>query len=194
MKKMLLFIKSIRGSHNPNENTTKIDMEKGDQASVLVGQNENKEKCEVKMDVRMQTSTNAEEVFEEISDMIIGICHETGSNYMCKKTDKAIPVKTSTKMIKQVQAVCEERKIKNTIMPSWAGHDIAHLSIMKKILLFIKSTGGSHNPNENTTKYDMEKGIQVLEGSVEEDIMQVHEIFEKVKKEILQSKSTELEI
>lgn len=138
------------------------------------------DKCEVKMDVRMQTSTNAEEMFKEISDMVIGIAHKTGCNYKCKETDGAKPVKTSTQIISQVEEVCKEKNIKSTIMPSWAGHDIAHLSIMEKILLFIKSTGGSHKPSENTTKQDLEKGIEALEGSIEKDIMYVHEMSEEI--------------
>ncbi|MCI8352488.1 MAG: M20 family metallo-hydrolase [Clostridia bacterium] len=141
----------------------------------------NEEKCEMKLDVRMQTKTNPEEMFTELTDTISAIAKETGNNYYCQKTDKAEPVKTSTKMANQVEEVCNERGVKSVIMPSWAGHDVAHISIPEKMLLFIKSTGGSHNPLENTTKQDIEKGIIALEGTVEEDIKQVNRVVCKME-------------
>ena len=135
----------------------------------------------MKLDVRMQTKTNPEEMFTELTDTISAIAKETGNNYYCQKTDKAEPVKTSTKMANQVEEVCNERGVKSVIMPSWAGHDVAHISIPEKMLLFIKSTGGSHNPLENTTKQDIEKGIIALEGTVEEDIKQVNRVVCKME-------------
>lgn len=144
--------------------------------------NDNKEpKAEVKLDVRMQTKTNAEEIFSEIANTVTEIAHETGNNYYCQKTDKAEPAKTSVKMSTQIQNVCEKKGVKSTVMPSWAGHDVAHMSTLEKMLLFIKSTGGSHNPQENTTKEDIEKGIIALEGTVDEDIIQVHRAVEQVE-------------
>lgn len=129
----------------------------------------------------MQTKTNAVEIFDEISNIVTEIAHQTGNRYFYDETDKAEPVKTSNKLMQQVQEVCSKRDMKSTIMPSWAGHDVAHLGVLEKILLFIKSTGGSHNPQENTTKEDIEKGIITLEGTVEEDIKQVHRAVEQVE-------------
>jgi len=141
----------------------------------------NEEKCEMKIDVRMQTKTNPKEMFTEIANTICGIAKETGNNYYCQKTDKAEPVKTSTEMANQIEQVCNQRGVKSVVMPSWAGHDVAHISILEKMLLFIKSTGGSHNPLENTTKEDIQKGIIALEGTVEEDIKQVNRTVYKME-------------
>lgn len=161
---------------------SKVSKRKNKQNQVIKKEEKDKDKIDsIKLDVRMQTKANAEEMFEEISNMIIGIAHDTGNNYVCEKTDKAEAVKTSTNLISQVKKVCKNRGISSVVMPSWAGHDVAHLGLLDKILLFIKSTGGSHNPNENTEKEHIEKGIIALEGSVEEDISEVHRAVSKVE-------------
>lgn len=135
----------------------------------------------VKLDIRMQTSTNAQEIFDEVSNMIMDIAEETKNDYTCEKTDKGTPIQTSENLVNQVHEVCKENNITSTTMKSWAGHDIAHLSLLEKILIFIKSTGGSHNPNENTTREDIEKGITALTGTVVKDIENIHEVVSQIE-------------
>lgn len=142
---------------------------------------EEKKDSNLKIDVRMQSGTNSKDVFNELSNMIIEIANETGNSYTCSKTDKSEPVKTSEELAKQISKVCEENNITYTTMPSWPGHDIAHISIMEKMLLFIKSIGGSHNPKESTTKENITKGITVLTGTVINDIEQVNYLANQVK-------------
>lgn len=143
--------------------------------------NDVKDINDVKIDVRMQVPIKPEDMFYELSNMVTEIAHETGNSYICVKTDTAEPVKTSQKMEIQVEKVCGKNNLRSKIIPSWAGHDIAHIGIIEKLLLFIKSTGGSHNPNENTQKEYIEKGIIALTGSVEEDLAQLHQTVEQVE-------------
>lgn len=148
----------------------------------IIRKNIDKEETnDVKLDVRMQTSTNSQEIFDEISNMIIDIAKKNGNQYKWVTTDEGKPIKTSENLVNQVHEVCKENNITSITMKSWAGHDITHLSLLEKILIFIKSTGGSHNPNENTTKEDIEKGITALTGTVVKDIENIHDVVNKVE-------------
>lgn len=138
------------------------------------------EKNELNIDIRMQEPIKPETMFNEVSTMMTQIAHETKTNFFATISDKAEPVKTTSDMGTQIEEVCQKNNIKAVYMPSWAGHDIAHVPSSEKILIFIPSTGGSHNPEEMTTMDAIEKGIIVLTQSIIEDEKQVSKMVEKV--------------
>lgn len=138
----------------------------------------------INVDLRMQIPLRPEDMKEEAYNLLKEISEETGVNYFAKITDKAEPVKTSRDLEEQVDEICSNLGIKAKHMPSWAGHDIAHLPLYQKLLIFTRSTGGSHNPAEDATKDSIQKGIKVQTESVIEDnnsILIAYDRMEEIK-------------
>lgn len=47
-------------------------------------------------------------------------------------------------------------------MPSFAGQDTGYIPAKEKTMIFIPSTGGSHNPNESTKKRFIDMATRVF--------------------------------
>lgn len=91
-----------------------------------------------------------------------------------------IPVRTSPELLENITKICYEKKYPCKIMQSWAGHDLAcilnpDISNGKKVLFFIPSEGGSHNPNETTSKQNIEIGTEVYSDLVSQRISHLRE-------------------
>ena len=94
------------------------------------------------------------------------------------------PVKTSPELLENISKICYERKYPCKLMQSWAGHDLAcilnpDISNGKKILFFIPSEGGSHNPNESTTKQSINIGTEVYSDLLKERILNLKDKSKK---------------
>lgn len=62
------------------------------------------------------------------------------------------PVITSSSLNIGLAAACDKKQISHIDMPSYAGQDTGYIPAKEKTMIFIPSTGGSHNPNEATKK------------------------------------------
>lgn len=111
------------------------------------------------MDIRQQAPLKEKETLDIIYQELKKTASKSKVDFEFKATSCENPVKTNEAINRRLQQVCEDRGIKYVVMPSWAGHDTAHLK--NSTLIFIPSTGGSHNRNENTTKEDIEVGIEL---------------------------------
>lgn len=93
------------------------------------------------------------------------------------------PIQTSYELLENIKKICYEKKYPCQIMPSWAGHDLACVlapnSVGKKVLFFIPSEGGSHNPNEITTKRNIEIGTDVYSTLISQRLTRIKNEYEK---------------
>lgn len=140
-------------------------------------------------DIRQQYPATAEATNEKVFEMFKNIQDSRdygASSVHFRITTNDTPVKTSPELLENIKLICYEKKIPCQIMHSWAGHDIAcvldsNVSNGKKVMFFIPSKGGSHNPNEITSKTAIETGTDVFSTLVSQR-MQAFE--KKYKKEL----------
>lgn len=72
------------------------------------------------------------------------------------------PVITSSSLNIGLVAACDKKQISHIDMPSYAGQDTGYIPAKEKTMIFIPSTGGSHNPNEATKKRFIEAASTVF--------------------------------
>lgn len=142
------------------------------------GANQIQNRVELFMDMRQQTPLNAKKSIDTVYEKLKKVAEKTKVNFEFRVGTAENPTKTDERINKKIQEICEENDIKSVVMPSWAGHDTAHLK--NSALLFIPSTGGSHNKDENTTKQDIETGISVYSKYLEERVLEKQGFVEKV--------------
>lgn len=144
-------------------------------------------------DIRQQYPATAEQTREKVYTMFRNM--QDSNNYGSSSVNFRIttsdtPVKTSPELLENIKLICYEKKIPCKIMHSWAGHDIAcvldpEVSNGKKVMFFIPSKGGSHNPNEVTTRSAIETGTEVFSDLVTKRM----QAFEKSYKKDLEETS-----
>lgn len=72
------------------------------------------------------------------------------------------PVITSSSLNVGLAETCSKKQISHINMPSYAGQDTGYIPAKEKTMIFIPSTGGSHNPNESTKKRFIEAASTVF--------------------------------
>lgn len=112
---------------------------------------------------------------------------ETASIYF-DISSKNTPVKTSNELLEEVKSICEIKKYPYQIMHSWPGHDLACVlsesnKTGKRILFFIPSEGGSHNPNETTSKEAILIGTDVYSTLVSQRMNKFEKMYERKDEE-----------
>lgn len=138
---------------------------------------------ELFVDVRQQYPATANKTRDTLYDLLKGIQESDkygDSSINFKITTMDIPVRTSPELLENITKICYEKKYPCKIMQSWAGHDLAcilnpDISNGKKVLFFIPSEGGSHNPNETTSKQNIEIGTEVYSDLVSQRISHLRE-------------------
>lgn len=123
-------------------------------------------KVNLTVDARQQHDRTGDGTSNQIYGALVAIQDKNNSktNMCCRVTDKKTPVKTSRELVKEIVRLCKENGIPCEEMVSWAGHDCAFVIAEdgKKILVFVPSTGGSHNKEEATTPNAVETGTFVM--------------------------------
>ena len=65
-------------------------------------------------------------------------------------------------MNEKIAKICDKEGVGYLDMPSYAGQDTGYIPAKQKTMIFIPSTGGSHNKEEKTEKRHIEASIMVL--------------------------------
>jgi len=113
-------------------------------------------------DIRMQYPNNVKTTEARLKGITTDIADRTGTTFDLTVLSAENPVKTSDDLSELLFNLSEGLGLRTVNMPSWAGHDMAHLPVKNRSLIFIPSTSGSHNPGERTTPQDVINGINVL--------------------------------
>lgn len=125
---------------------------------------------ELFVDIRQQYPVTPEATKSKVFDIFKNIqdnYSDDADSITFRITSEGKPIKTSSELLENVKDICDEKKYPCQIMHSWPGHDLACIldpdnTTGKRILFFIPSQGGSHNPNETTTREAIEIGSDVF--------------------------------
>lgn len=142
---------------------------------------------ELFVDIRQQYPVTP----EKTKDNVFNLLKDIQTKYSDGKdsisfyvTSEGTPVKTSTELLEHVKEICEDKNYPCQIMHSWPGHDLACIldtnnTTGKRILFFIPSQGGSHNPKETTSREAIEIGTDVFCTLVNGRMSKIKESYEK---------------
>lgn len=72
------------------------------------------------------------------------------------------PVITSRFLNKKLADICDKKGIQSIEMPSYPGQDTGYVPAVEKTMIFIPSSGGSHNPDENTKKKFIKPATEIF--------------------------------
>lgn len=127
-----------------------------------------------------ETKDNTFNIFKNIQEQ-----YSDGKDSISFKINSAgTPIKTSDELLENVKAICDEKDYPCQIIHSWPGHDLACIldpdsTTGQRILFFIPSQGGSHNPRETTSKEAIEIGTDVYSTLVDRRMSKFKESYEK---------------
>ncbi len=136
-------------------------------------------------DIRQQYPVKGIETEEDVFNILKTMQekHDSGKDSVgFFVTSIGNPVKTNAELLENVQAICAEKKYPCQVIHSWPGHDLACIlpesnKTGKRILFFIPSQGGSHNPAETTTREAINIGTDVYNTLVSQRMNKFKEAY-----------------
>lgn len=142
---------------------------------------------ELFVDIRQQYPVTPEATKSRVFDIFKNIQDKHSSDadsISFRVTSEGEPIKTSSELLENVKDICDEKNYPCQIMHSWPGHDLACILdtdciTRKRILFFIPSKGGSHNPKETTTREAIEIGSDVFTTLTSKRMNKFKEEYEK---------------
>lgn len=142
---------------------------------------------ELFVDIRQQYPVTPETTKARVFDIFKNIQDKHSSDadsISFRVTSEGEPIKTSSELLENVKDICDEKNYPCQIMHSWPGHDLACIldpdcTTRKRILFFIPSKGGSHNPKETTTREAIEIGSDVFTTLTSKRMNKFKEEYEK---------------
>lgn len=142
---------------------------------------------EMFIDIRQQYPATVEKTKSKAFSLLEDMQHSSkygSSSVSFKITTMDSPIQTSPELLENIKAICYEKKIPCQIMHSWAGHDLACVldsktSTGKKVMFFIPSQGGSHNPHETTTSEAIQTGTEVFSTLVSQRMQKFEKSYKK---------------
>ncbi len=139
------------------------------------------------VDVRQQYPAVSEKTREYLYNTLKSVQEEVDfgkDSVSFKVSSKGDPILTSKELLENIKNICDKKNYPCQIMHSWPGHDLACVlpktnTVGQKILFFIPSQGGSHNPNETTSREAIEVGTDVYTTLVSQRMNKLKELYEK---------------
>lgn len=126
------------------------------------------------IDVRFHHPFKANEIAKYIEKAVLEVEHQTRVKIDTMKLSAGEAFITDDALSSKLHTISQTLGFRTTMMKSGAGHDVAYFPARKKGLIFIPSTGGSHNPQEHTTQQDIMNGAQVLEHTILQNDLHIH--------------------
>jgi allantoate deiminase len=116
------------------------------------------------LDVRSVSPGRRAGALAAILDRVERICGRRGLAWQLEGLGDAAPVPMSESVAGALAAGCERLGIEAPRLPSMAGHDAQNLAAfgVPTGMLFVRSTNGSHNPDEHADAGDAALGAQAL--------------------------------
>jgi allantoate deiminase len=116
------------------------------------------------LDVRSVSSERRAGALAAILDRVERICGRRGLTWQLEGLGDAAPVPMSVSVAGVLAAACERLGVQAPRLPSMAGHDAQNLAAfgVPTGMLFVRSTNGSHNPDEHADAGDAAIGAQAL--------------------------------
>lgn len=114
------------------------------------------------IDFRLLGDNTPDKVLEDFNKIVKKVEKKTKTKIGVTVISKGTPVNTSEELNGIIEEVCSKSKIKSLRMPSYAGQDTGYVPTKNKTMIFIPSTGGSHNPEEKTTERAISSATEVF--------------------------------
>lgn len=119
------------------------------------------------IDFRLLGENTPDKVLKDFNKITQKVERKTKTQIIPTIVSKGTPVKTSQELNSIIATTCNQKKIPYIEMPSYAGQDTGYVPAKEKTMIFIPSTGGSHNPEEKTKRKFIEAATKVLVGTAQ---------------------------
>lgn len=119
-------------------------------------------KAQGMIDFRLLGENTPDKVLADFETIKQKVEAKTKTKISVSVVSKGTPVITSSNINNNIANVCVRQNIQYIEMPSYAGQDTGYIPAKEKTMIFIPSTGGSHNPKESTKKKFIEPATQVF--------------------------------
>lgn len=114
------------------------------------------------IDFRLLGENTSDKVLKDFQDIQEKVEKKTKTKITTTVVSKGNPVITSKTLNTKIANACSKEDISFIEMPSYAGQDTGYIPAKEKTMIFIPSTGGSHNPQESTKKKFIETATKVF--------------------------------
>src|SRR6266511_4541789 len=116
------------------------------------------------LDVRSVSAERRADAVAAIADRVERICTRRGLTWRVEGLGEATQVPMTEEVAGALATGCERLGVEAPRLPSMAGHDAQNLAAIgvPTGMLFVRSTNGSHNPDEHADAADAALGAQAL--------------------------------
>lgn len=104
------------------------------------------------VDIRLINDNNYEKALKDFNKIVKKAEKQNKTKVEIHVQSKGNPVITSSELNTKLTTICDENDIYHVEMASYPGQDTGYIPAKQKTMIFIPSTGGSHNPKEHTKK------------------------------------------
>lgn len=114
------------------------------------------------IDFRLIGENTPDKVLNDFDKIVKKVKEKTKTKIKYEVVSKGTPIITDSALNSSISEVCDQNNIPHIDMPSYPGQDTGYVPAGAKAMIFIPSTGGSHNPEENTKKEFIETATRVF--------------------------------
>lgn len=114
------------------------------------------------IDFRLIGENTPDKVLNDFDKIVKKVKEKTKTKIKYEVVSKGTPIITDSALNSSISEVCDQNNIPHIDMPSYPGQDTGYVPAGAKTMIFIPSTGGSHNPEENTKKEFIETATRVF--------------------------------
>jgi allantoate deiminase len=116
------------------------------------------------LDVRSVSPRRRADALAAILDRVERVCERRGLGWRVEGLGDAAPVPMAEEVAGVLASACERIGVVAPRLPSMAGHDAQNLAAfgVPTGMLFVRSTNGSHNPDEHADAGDAAQGARAL--------------------------------
>lgn len=114
------------------------------------------------IDFRLLGENNPDRVLKDFQVIKEKVEKKTKTKITTNIVSKGSPFITSKALNTEIANVCSKEGINSIEMPSYPGQDTGYIPAKEKTMIFIPSTGGSHNPEESTKKKFIKTATRVF--------------------------------
>jgi allantoate deiminase len=118
----------------------------------------------ISLDVRSVSKERRGGALDAILDRVERICERRGLDWRVEGLGDVAPVPMTEEVAGALASACERLGLAAPRLPSMAGHDAQALATIgvPTGMLFVRSTNGSHNPDEHADASDAAEGARAL--------------------------------
>jgi allantoate deiminase len=120
--------------------------------------------CVFSLDIRSESEERRREAVRAVLAAVERICERRGVDWRVETVGESPAVVMDERVAAALAAACERLGVAAPRLPSMAGHDAQNLAGIgvPTGMLFVRSSGGSHNPREHATADDAAQGARAL--------------------------------